>query len=65
MKELSREELQRIKDIEIGILKEVDLLCRNNNINYSIAFGTLLGGETQRIYSVGRRCRYNDDTKRV
>lgn len=40
MEELSFEEL---KQIELGILKRFDKVCRENNLQYSIAFGTMLG----------------------
>ena len=31
------------KQIQLDMLKEVDLFCKENNIRYSLAFGTLLG----------------------
>lgn len=40
MKELS---LQELKDVELDILKMFDLFCRENNIRYFLAYGTLLG----------------------
>lgn len=40
MKELS---LQECKEIELGILKELDSFCKKNNIRYFISHGTLLG----------------------
>lgn len=40
MKELS---LQEIKNVELGILQMFDSFCRENNIRYYLAFGTLLG----------------------
>lgn len=40
MKELS---LQELKDIEFNMLKMFDIFCKENNINYFLAYGTLLG----------------------
>ena len=40
MKELT---LQELKDIEFEILKYFDSFCKENNIRYYLAFGTLLG----------------------
>lgn len=40
MKELS---LPELKDIELGILKMFDAFCKENNIKYFLAYGTLLG----------------------
>ncbi len=40
MKELSTEDL---KNVQLQIMDYVDSFCRNNNIQYTIAFGTLLG----------------------
>ncbi len=40
MKELS---LQELKKIEFGILKIFDSFCKEHNIRYFLAFGTLLG----------------------
>ncbi|CCZ19742.1 lPS biosynthesis protein [Candidatus Apopatosoma intestinale] len=40
MKELT---LQELKEIEFDILKMFDSFCRDNNIKYYLAFGTLLG----------------------
>ena len=40
MKELNVEEM---KKIELSILSEIDDICKKQNINYSIAYGTLLG----------------------
>ena len=41
--EYTDESIRRIQLIELEMLKEVDLLCRRNNINYIIDSGTLLG----------------------
>ena len=35
--------LQRLKDLEIYILKEIDRVCRKHNIQYFLAGGSLLG----------------------
>ena len=35
--------LQRLKDIEIDLLKQIDKVCRENNIQYFLAGGSLLG----------------------
>lgn len=35
--------LEEKKCIQLEMLKEIDAFCRNNNIRYSLAFGTLLG----------------------
>lgn len=40
MKELT---LQELKDIEFDILKMFDAFCKENNIRYFLAYGTLLG----------------------
>lgn len=40
MKELT---LQELKEIELNILKEFAAFCKDNNIRYYLAFGTLLG----------------------
>ena len=40
MKELT---LQELKEIEFDLLKVFDTFCRENNIRYFLAYGTLLG----------------------
>ena len=35
--------LEEKRNIQIGMLKEIDEFCRNNGIRYSLAFGTLIG----------------------
>lgn len=40
MKQLSREEL---KNVQLDLLKVVDKFCRDNNIKYFLAYGTLIG----------------------
>ncbi|MCR5400438.1 MAG: LicD family protein [Treponema sp.] len=36
-------DLKEIKEAELAILIEFDKFCKKNNLNYSIAYGTLLG----------------------
>lgn len=40
MQELS---LEQIKEIDLGLLLDIDKICRKENIRYSLAYGTLLG----------------------
>lgn len=47
MKELNLEE---IKEIQLDILNSVDSFCRQNNIQYSLSFGTLLGAVRHKGY---------------
>lgn len=37
------ENILPLQDIEYEILKELDKVCRNNNLTYFLAFGTMLG----------------------
>lgn len=41
--ELSEEQLRKIKQVELNILKIFDCVCRRLDIHYSLASGTLLG----------------------
>jgi len=41
--ELSKKEFDKIKEIELDILYEIDRICKEHNISYSLAAGTLLG----------------------
>lgn len=43
MRELTSDELNKIKEIELDILKEIDRVCKKCDIKYSLAYGTLLG----------------------
>ncbi len=43
MIKLSNNQLENLKKIELDILKEVDDICRKNDIKYSLAFGSLIG----------------------
>ena len=47
MREMTIEEA---KKIQVEILRELDAFCRNNNINYSIAYGTLIGAVRDKGY---------------
>lgn len=40
---LSIEERKMVQKIELNILAELDRICRKHNINYTLAYGTLLG----------------------
>ena len=46
-KEMSFDEQQKM---QLDILNEVDECCRNNNIRYSLAYGTLLGAIRHKGY---------------
>lgn len=41
--QLSPEDLRRLQLVELEMLVEVDRICRNNNIQYTLYAGTLLG----------------------
>lgn len=43
MLELSKEQLQKLRRVEIEITNEIDRICKKHNIQYFIAGGTLLG----------------------
>lgn len=43
MEKQAREEVRRLQMIELEILKEVDRVCKENNIRYYLGEGTLLG----------------------
>lgn len=43
MRELTAEELSRIKEISLEMLVDFDKFCKENNIEYMISFGTALG----------------------
>lgn len=46
-KQLTKEE---IRQVQLEMLDEVDAFCRENNIRYSLAFGTLLGAVRHKGY---------------
>lgn len=43
-------EVEELKKIQLDILKEVDKFCRVNKIDYSLAYGTLLGAVRHKGY---------------
>ncbi len=43
VKELSKEEFRKMQLLEVEMLKELDRVCRKNNVRYTICGGTLLG----------------------
>lgn len=43
MKELSEKELQNLHEVLLIIAKEIDRICRKNNITYCISGGSMLG----------------------
>lgn len=40
---MKKVELEELKQIELDMMQEIDVVCRNNGINYYIVGGTLLG----------------------
>lgn len=47
MKEIYMEEL---KELQLDMLQKIDDFCRNNNIKYTLAFGTLIGAIRHKGY---------------
>ena len=43
IKKLTPDELKKVQNYEIEIMNEVDRICQENNIKYTVAYGTLLG----------------------
>lgn len=43
MLELTNDQLEKVKHIELDVLKEIHRICIKNNISYSLTGGTLLG----------------------
>ena len=39
----TRIEIDELKKIELNILKKFDQICRDNNLEYSLAYGTMIG----------------------
>lgn len=37
------ETIEEVQKIELGILEYLDRVCRDNNLRYYLAYGTLLG----------------------
>ena len=42
-KKLTQEQIRKMQLLELEMMSEVDRVCRENNINYVIYGGTLLG----------------------
>jgi len=42
-KTVSEEDLNKLKEIELGIMKDVDKFCTENGIKYTLAYGTAIG----------------------
>lgn len=42
--------LEQQRQIQLDILKNIDCFCKDNSINYSLAFGTLIGAVRHRGY---------------
>ena len=40
---INKKEIERVKRLEFKILKDIDEVCRENNIKYYLIGGTLLG----------------------
>lgn len=40
---MNHEELRELQLVQYDILKEIDRVCKNNQITYYLAYGTLLG----------------------
>ena len=41
--QLTEDDKERIKNIQLELLKEIDRVCEHNQIKYCIGYGTLLG----------------------
>lgn len=48
--EINKKDMQRLRRVQLSILIEIDRLCRNNNIKYSLSGGTLLGAVRHKGY---------------
>lgn len=48
--ELNETQLASVKRIGLDILNDIDRICRENGINYSLAYGTLLGGIRHHVF---------------
>ena len=43
MKTISQEDLKKLHEVQVEILKDIDKFCREHNITYFLIAGTLLG----------------------
>ena len=43
-------EQQECREIQMSILDEIDRICKENNLKYSLAYGTLLGAVRHKGY---------------
>lgn len=50
MKENKRITPDEVKVVQLDMLREIDAYCRNNNIHYSLSYGTLLGAIRHKGY---------------
>ncbi len=50
IKEMSPQDFRRMQLLQLGMIAEVDRVCRENHINYSIFAGTLLGAVRHKGY---------------
>ena len=42
-KEIAPDTLKKLREVQLEILKEIDRICKKNNIEYFLIYGTLLG----------------------
>ena len=50
IRELTDQEFERMRELQLECIKEFDKVCRNHNLNYVIAYGTLLGAVRHKGY---------------
>jgi len=50
MIKLANEDLKRIKAIQLDIMEDIDRLCEEESIDYSLAYGTLIGAVRHQGY---------------
>ena len=43
MKTISQEDLKKLHEVQVEILKDIDKFCQEHNITYFLIAGTLLG----------------------
>ena len=41
---MDHKRLKKMQDLQYEILKDIDQICKENNIEYFLMYGTLLGG---------------------